>query len=72
MMQSCNFNDKLVGRYMSLLSMVLWFHVEETPSGQKIVVSSALYIKQIKHININYIRMRRILQLSEFSSMSRV
>ena len=66
------FKRRLVGRYVSLLSMVLWFHVAETPSGQKIVVSSALYIKQIKHININYIRMRRILQLSEFFGMSRV
>ena len=30
--------------------MFLWFHVGETPSGQKIVVLSELYIKQIKNI----------------------
>ena len=44
------FKRRLVGRQVSLLSMFLWFHVGETPSGQKIVVLSALYIKQIKNI----------------------
>ena len=44
------FKRRLVSRQVPLLSIFLWFHVGETPSGQKIVVLSALYIKQIKNI----------------------
>ena len=38
---------------VSALSMFLWFHMGETSRGQKIVVLSALYIKQIKYIHTN-------------------
>ena len=41
-----HFKRRLVGRQVSLLSMFLWFHMGETPRGQKIVVLSALYINK--------------------------
>ena len=42
------FKRRFVGRQVSLLTA--WFNVGETPGGQKIVVLSALNIKQIKYI----------------------
>jgi len=45
------FKRGLVGCHVvSALEVSVWFHVEETTSRQKIVVLSALYIKQIKNI----------------------
>ena len=45
-----HFERRFVGRHLSFLLMFLLFHVGETPSGQKIVVLSALYNKTNKNI----------------------
>ena len=39
---------------VSALDVSAWFHVAETPSGQKMVVLRALCIKQIKNAWISY------------------
>ena len=45
------FKRGLVCYYVvSALEVSVWFHVEETTSRQKIVVLSALYIKQLTNI----------------------
>ena len=46
---------------VSAFDVSAWFHVGETPSGQKIVVLSTLYIQQITNImKYQLIRMRRL------------
>ena len=52
--QSCIIPDRWPPG-VSAPNVSVWFQVAETPSGKKIVVISALYIKQIKYYEISTI-----------------